>query len=260
MGRIFILGSCVSRDAFELPGHGFELSGYLARSSLGSAFLTRPAPAPMLAAATEIKSPFQRRMVETDLNKRASSVLRRGGFDFVLLDLIDERFPLADFGTMRGEPGLATLSLEFARASRWRGRRIAPGSTEHVAAWRRGVRRLLRLVPPGRIILNKAFWAGRFEDGKSLPEPEKIAASNRHLATMYAFLARAGITKAIDYPGGPRASPTHRWGVAPFHYSEATYRWMLDELARICCADNKALEESGSSIGMGLDGAREESV
>ena len=68
--RVFILGSCVSRDAFSLPSDGLELVGYFARTSLASAFHPQVAPRSLAQLATAIPSSFQRRMVQADLDKR----------------------------------------------------------------------------------------------------------------------------------------------------------------------------------------------
>lgn len=231
--RIFILGSCVSRDAFRLPEHGIDLVGYIARTSLASAFQSHPAPPSMFAAAKRIQSSFQRRMVEMDLGKRATETLQRTAYDLVLLDLIDERFNLARFGGSSRAPALITLSAEFKKVCRWSGLTVAPGTTQHLIAWKLGVRELFRTVPPSRIVVNRAYWASHLEDGTPLPDQELIAANNALLETMYGFLQRNGVRHVIGYPDGFAAAASHHWGTAPFHYVESVYRHMLEELTQV---------------------------
>ncbi|MGY1520665.1 DUF6270 domain-containing protein [Luteimonas sp. A482] len=234
--RIFILGSCVSRDAFALTGHGLELAGYIARTSLASAFLTRPAPPSVRANVPRIASRFQRRMVDIDLRKRALSVIEGAQFDFLLVDLIDERFNLARFGGSNTVPELFTLSRELASVSGWTGPVVTPGTNQHLAVWKRGVGRLLRTVPPARIIVNRAFWAREFDNGEPLENQALIAQRNRTLETMYGYLQRNGVGAVIDYPDGIFADPGHRWGVAPFHYATRMYELMIAQLQVICAA------------------------
>lgn len=234
--RIFILGSCVSRDAFELAGHGLELAGYVARTSLASAFLTRPAPPSVRAKVPSIASRFQRRMVDLDLRKRALPVIEDAHFDFLLVDLIDERFNLARFGGSNTAPELFTLSRELAGVCGWTGPVVAPGTNQHLAVWKRGVGRLLRTVPPARIIVNRAFWARAFDNGELLENQALIAESNRTLEIMYGYLERNGVGAVIDYPDGIFADPGHKWGVAPFHYTTRMYELMIAQLQAICAA------------------------
>lgn len=243
--RIFILGSCVSRDAFELNGHGLELAGYIARTSLASAFLTRPAPPDVRAKASRIASRFQRRMVDIDLRKRALSLIDGAQFDFLLIDLIDERFNLARFGGSNTAPELFTLSRELASVSGWTGPVVTPGTNQHLSVWKRGVGRLLRTVPAARIILNRAFWASRHENGELLPNQELIAESNRTLESMYRYLERNGVGAVVDYPDGISADPGHKWGIAPFHYSTRMYELMIAQLQVICAAPGR-MPEPGS--------------
>lgn len=238
--RIFVLGSCVSRDAFELQGHGLELAGYVARTSLASAFLTRAAPPSVRAKVPRIASRFQRRMVDLDLRKRALSMIEGTHFDFLLVDLIDERFNLARFGGSNTAPELFTLSRELASVCGWTGPVVAPGTNQHLAAWKRGVGRLLRAVPPARIVVNRAFWARGFDNGEPLDSQALITESNRTLEIMYGYLERNGVGAVIDYPDGIFADPGHKWGVAPFHYTTRMYELMIAQLQAICAASGHA--------------------
>lgn len=231
--RIFILGSCVSRDAFEIPGHGFNLVGYIARTSLASAFTARSAPRDIIQLAAKIGSAFQRRMVEIDLRKRALSLISSASFDYLLIDLIDERFNLARFAGSNVQPEVFTLSRELAAVCNWPGAQVVPGTNQHLSAWKRGVGQLLRNMPPERIIVNRAFWATTMSDGTPLEKQSLIEQSNRTLEVMYDYLQRNHVGGVITYPEGIVADPSHKWGVAPFHYAPSMYESLIRQLGEI---------------------------
>ncbi|VXA94579.1 conserved hypothetical protein [Luteimonas sp. 9C] len=182
----------------------------------------------------EIASRFQRRMVEIDLRRRAPTMIAAAHFDVLLVDLIDERFNLARFGGSNTLPELFTLSRELAGVCGWAGPIVTPGTNQHLGAWKRGVGRLLKLVDPGRIVVNRAFWAATLEDGTPLENQAMIAESNRVLEVMYGYLERNGVGAVIDYPDGVVADPNHKWGIAPFHYAAGMYEIMVHKLQVIC--------------------------
>ncbi len=105
--KIFILGSCVTRDALELAKKGqFVLTDYLARTSIASAFQDN---AIFEYDTSKIASAFQRRMVDNDLLKSTTNTLINTDFDFLVIDLIDERFDIVK----NDKNQYFTLSSEF---------------------------------------------------------------------------------------------------------------------------------------------------
>lgn len=239
--RVFILGSCATRDAISFAGDGLHLSGYLARTSLASAFQDSPAPKSLLRFLDRIDSNFQKRMVKIDLLKLAGSILREAEFDYLLLDLIDERFNLAKFRGRNGLQSFFTLSAEFYKAYGSRGAVgsiIRSGSAEHWDAWRAGVDRLFAMYSPARVILNKVYWAEKANDGSTLGQPWDIDKENQWLYRMYEYLERDSSIKSIDYGAGFLADPGHRWGLAPFHYDQAVYRQTISGVMKIVDQDS----------------------
>ena len=103
--KVAIHGSCVSRDLAEF--HGYEVTHYQARSSMCSKIGGKIDYDSMLL--NSIKTNFQRRMVEWDLGKRPFTSLNS---DFVLIDLIDERFDVFTNGE-----SFATRSQAFFNSS-----------------------------------------------------------------------------------------------------------------------------------------------
>ena len=164
--RIFVLGSCVTRDAFELDTTGeLTLVGYFARTSLGSAFRRKAVSG---VDTSTIASAFQRRIVEWDLTKSLEETLRSSDFDLMVYDPIDERFALADFGA----DGIATVSNEFLSASSSVPyTTVKSGTEEFTRLWTTGWYRLLAVLDAlgmrSQLRVNRVFWAEECEGSAS---------------------------------------------------------------------------------------------
>lgn len=240
--RVLILGSCVSRDIFNIDAvSGFKLVDYYSRSSLASL-----GTKPLSMNEDElfrIASPFQRRMVTRDIQKSFfCDALDEKKFDVLLIDLIDERFDLYEmapdsFVTVSSEFFSSGLITTVQRDSEnW----VVSGSDRHRRLWINGMERLFyelknrQLVD--RVVVNKVFWAEFFQDGSPLPESFSVAAikqANIHLAWMYEQLERfLGPDKWLCFPDSVfRVDPQHQWGISPFHYSKKYYRSAIDALS-----------------------------
>lgn len=229
--RIHIYGSCVSRDPFEFDEGGLTLSGYIARSSLASAFDTRfPTPDATIPIAN-IASPFQRRMVKWDLSRCAASLLQGTPSDAILLDFIDERFSLLDL-----DGALVTISSEFIRSGYPVDpeRVILSGSAEHLMAWKHGLAAMLAVIDADRLIVNRVRWATHDSLGELLSDQENIARNNATLEAMYDHAATIPGIRFIDYRDELLvADRSHKWGVSPFHYPRAMGEYMLEALRKI---------------------------
>lgn len=227
--RIFIFGSCVSRDAFlgDMKPHD-----YLARSSIASAFGRSCNVDLAQADLAAIASDFQRRMVAADIRRSAAIALGSSGYDYLLLDLIDERFDLAEFGD-----SLVTVSSELLRAGLElppRQQRLSPVDARRRRLWREGFRRLVQVVGEEKIILNRVFWATHDENGIELPKQADIRAANLQLARMYGFVESFEGIRAIDYPPDLIVSDSrHKWGISPFHYIPELYLHTLKSIAEL---------------------------
>ncbi|MGS1076557.1 DUF6270 domain-containing protein [Pseudoxanthomonas beigongshangi] len=227
--RIFIFGSCVSRDAFVGDMKPYD---YLARSSIASAF-GHPCDVGLAEADLGgITSEFQRRMVAADLRRSAVTALASTEYDYLLLDLIDERFELAEFGNC-----FITVSSELLRSGIQlppRAERVSPTDPRRMKCWREGFRRLVRIVGEERIILNRVFWATHDESGAELPKQAEIQAANIHLARMYGFIDSFEGIRAIDYPAALLVSDSaHKWGISPFHFVPELYLHTLKSITEL---------------------------
>ncbi|GII97626.1 hypothetical protein Slu03_00040 [Sediminihabitans luteus] len=225
--RVFVYGSCVSRDVVEHLGPRYTVAGYVARQSLVSA--TSPAWT-LDVRLPRFDSGFQQRMLDgdarSDLFDRIDAARR---VDLVLWDLTDERL-----GHWCGPGGThLTRSVELlGTTAPARLTAAAPlrefGGDHHLAEWLRALPRfvaalrdrgLLDRVQPILVpwaTTNTAGAPTRASFGTTAAAFNRAAAP--YEAAVRRFLPRSPLTVAA-----PRADPAHRWDEAPFHYTPAVY-------------------------------------
>ncbi len=215
--RVTIVGSCVTRDAFDLSSdQRWELGAYYARSGLASAMSDLEYAGVDL---TGIESAFQRRMVEQDLGKSLASHLAQDTSDLVVYDPIDERFDLAVHPV---SGAVCTLSAELSRAAhvpvshdplRLRGVLRPVG-----AGW---VRLLAALDARGRrahLRVNAAKWATALDDGSEFPAmyaPDRIRRANEFLDRLYGRMSEdlsADQLVSFSAKDAGVAASDHKWG------------------------------------------------
>jgi hypothetical protein len=232
--KVLILGSCVTRDAFEFADDYPPLSlyGYYARSALVSATDTRPFVGVPL---DNITSPFQRRMVEWDITGAVLEDIARADYDVLVYDAIDERYPLL----VQETGAYATLSGEL-RSSGYdhsADHVVRQFSDEAFDLWRQGWARFVAALDAAgtrrRLRINRVWWASRVEDGGQLPpahSPELIARANAYLARLYGEM-NLEPWQFVDFDGGELvAAKEHRWGVMAFHYPDQFSHSLLRQL------------------------------
>lgn len=237
MKNIFVLGSCVSRDAFALDeSKDCRLVGYLARTSFASSFHDQAVKGIDLSS---IPSMFQKRMVENDLLKKTKSVLINTKFDWLVIDLIDERFSIF----VSDEQEIITLSPELENNCKIdkEGSVLHPSSEEMMEYWKDGWGRFIDFATQNKflhkIVLNKVFWTSQTD------KEEKVVASayqswfdgnNRWLQKLYAHIETVGGVKVLEHPGELLiADSNHKWGLQPYHYTKPLYLHLLDYLGQM---------------------------
>nr|WP_128082711.1 DUF6270 domain-containing protein [Cellulosimicrobium sp. MM] len=236
--RITIVGSCVTRDAFDLSSdRRWELSAYYARSGLASAMSDVEYTGVDL---TGIESAFQRRVVEQDLGKSLASHLAEDTSDLVVYDPIDERFDLAVHPV---SGAVCTLSAELSRAAHVPvSRTIRSGSDEFYALWEQGwVRLLAALDARGRrahLRVNAAKWATALDDGSEFPAAfaaGRIRRANEFLDRLYSRMSEdISPDQLVSFSAKDAgvAASDHKWGRSPFHYQDAFYDHLRSALVR----------------------------
>lgn len=216
--RVFIYGSCVSRDAFQGAG-GPELVDYVSRSAMGSAFCPPPGDIPTVDVSLN-SSAFQRRMVTYDHDKSLGRLLGEASFDILLLDFIDERLPL-----VRMNGSYITYSPEVQRCGFTPAPEdvVAAGSDEYFALFRKGFELLLEKVDADCIYVSRAYWAS-VDDGGNALGGQSVEFHNRVLERLYDIVASYRGIRFIEYSKDQVIGDSrHKWGPSPFHYVSGFY-------------------------------------
>ena len=243
--RVFIYGSCVSRDTFEhLDPEQFELVEYVARQSVLSAY-TKPVE---LMAPPTLKSRFQQRMITGDFSSSLRSQMATHGSatDFVLVDLTDERLG----AYLLPDGSIVTRSVEFIESG---GEQYLPQGTQHIAFgtqqhfdyWTTAMEyvgeQMRTQMSQATIVLLDIPWAEWSESGAETPGSFGMRAADANpVFRMYAqAAARALGAHVISMePSEVVSSPDHPWGDAPFHYSEKVY---LEIVRRLTGAEGRVV-------------------
>ena len=227
--RIGIFGSCVTRDLFETSALRPALRHYASRSSVISVVAE---PVPLDPALVRLESAFQRRCVLEDFAKSFWTQLEQSGSDWLLIDLIDERFEvLLTHGSCvtRSSAFLGagldgTLGAQLTPVRRLTAEADAL-LEDAVAAF---AARVTELIAPERVVIHRAGWMTRYRDGGEVvafPD-DRAAFGERHNAALdsgYDCLqAHLGAAPTIAL-GRERfaADAAHRWTLEPYHYEPA---------------------------------------
>jgi hypothetical protein len=245
MGKSFaIFGSCVTRDAFEIGGPtaaDHRIVVYLARTTINSC-LAAPVPVKSLFAS-ERREKFEERCVVHDIFKLHFDLLREKLFDYLLLDLIDERHSIiaVDGSYLCYSVPFLRMAEEF-KLDIAKFERRAPRDPRVIEATLANIPRFLErlrgIVDPKRIILHEALWATSFIDADGVLRPfsnkAEISLVNDILTAYYARIKSEGGLVSISLSQDVCvADEKHRWTLEPFHYADIYYRTFLAELDRL---------------------------
>lgn len=221
--KIFILGSCVSRDIFNFP-HNFEIVKYCARTSFASFF------SPVFGYAEygdKLTSSFQASMLKDDLLKRVSQYLAEKEFDILLLDFIGDHYNLI----RNKENAICVKSQEFINSGILNEEKfdeeILIGSREYMRLWEEGWLQFVLLMKRRgklhQVLLHKSYWSYEtIQKTDYLPNTtsQQIRDMNRFLDELY-YIAEKSLPKEniISFDTSIIiGDEKHRWGKSPFHY------------------------------------------
>lgn len=234
MSKIFIYGSCVSRDSYNFAKDRHSLAGYVARQS----FISATSSSTNLLPGTEMKSQFQNRMLQGDLSSNALGMIRKNirEIDLLVIDLTDERLGVHKLS----DGSFITRSTELISSGRLQQLEQHPGfirfgTERHEMFWKRSCGIMLRKLSAmnllSRTVIIDTPWALT-----ALEEP--IFSS---LAQQETEQARIWMARYVEYCAsqGARvvsmpeeyavATNQHRWGLAPYHYIDDAYKWIVDQ-------------------------------
>lgn len=231
--RVFVLGSCVTRDAFNYDENGsMELAFYIARTSFASQNLNSWEDSGILE---KINSPFQKKMVKIDLQKSLLFYVNEIDYDLIVVDLIDDRFDLVEYE----KNCFATRSVEFLKgANNNFVSRMSHHGDQYEKNWKEGFDKFIsNLEKSGALFklrINEVYWAEETNECESIPgfEKDKIVLENSYLKSRYKYIREKLQNKhLISYNKEVfKADVNHKWGVSPFHYDKVFYENFLNVL------------------------------
>jgi hypothetical protein len=228
--RIAIFGSCVTRDLFEDGALRPALAHYASRSSVISVVAD---PVPLGEEEVVLDSAYQRRAVLADFNKTFFPDLAALRPDWVVLDLVDERF-----NVLRTNGSFVTESSAFASAGLGTSERFSfkpvprlTGEADELfgEAAKHFVNRLTEIVAPERVILHRGMWLTRYRRGEAIekfPEPRLTYARQNNNSLLRQYDVLEGRLGEAAHVLGPDLSShvadyEHKWALEPFHYERA---------------------------------------
>ncbi|OFT77186.1 hypothetical protein HMPREF3104_02775 [Corynebacterium sp. HMSC30G07] len=235
MRKVFIYGSCVTRDSVDFwDEHNLELHGYVARQSLISA--TSSVNSTVGFNLNGVTSSFQRRMIKNDLLGTAIKQVKEAIDDgaVVVWDLTDERNGVLALEDGRIVSAVAERTSGLVRTAQIQ-ETIRFTDDKFLPLWRQALGHFKRSLGTRieKITINATPWATSFPDGQ--PIRESFPTSNQFnsaLNIMTNYAKELGfqtfeVPKEIVF-----GSTDHKWGPAPFHYSDNAYVAMAEKIGR----------------------------
>lgn len=231
-----IYGSCVSRDTFEFLDPGaFHLDRYIARQSLISAYAE-----PTILESSDIESltsEFQKRTVRDDFRGSLHEDMQTfgTGADLLIWDLTDERYGVWDLGGGQ----FVTRSVELISSgidSRLKARAtLVPfGSSRHFSMWNDALQKFYATLASAglvdKTVLLAPRWATKDENGSAVRSA--LGPGSRYANKILSKYSRCvSSTKPVTTGRlETRANSLHKWGAAPYHYSDHIYSRLSQEI------------------------------
>lgn len=235
----------MSRDLLEYSKN-IELIYYIARQSVVSAV---SASIPVCESEIRLDSAFQKEQVFNDFNKLTFTLLRHKKSQYMLIDLVDERFQLAKY-----KGSYVTYSLECQKSG------LLP---EHVSFARKEsvclnsgeisykidgknldefldkfCDKLMTLYSAKQIILHRVYGAECYIDDSGEVHPfdqntvGRVKHDNYLYEYMYEYIHNKFQRKTcnIDISRGYYAYQKHKWGLSPIHFQKEYYQKVLSEI------------------------------
>lgn len=239
-----IFGSCVSRDLLEFEKEkNFLLKSYSARSSVVSVVTE---PLTVQAEELELASNFQKCQVLRDITKGLWQELSENPSDYIIIDFIDERFPIGKY-----ENSYVTLSNEFVESHFLENQyavvdREKKGEDYFIEGkpltdfLDKFLGRVLQQYEDRQVILHRAKHADKYigKNGRVKKFSKAYLQYNQKMNTMLDYMydyveKQLPGCISLDFHGAYYADENHKWGLATMHYEKDYYIRVLNELERI---------------------------
>ncbi len=244
---VSIFGSCVSRDLMECAvAQSLTLDQYFARQSMISSVSVK---VPVESEDIHLDSAFQKRQVYYDFNKSFMDMLQIKVSDYLIIDLVDERFPLVKYlgsyvtrsgallqSGIIGENVIGIEKEEYVDASGKLSYKIEGIDVRIYID--RFCDKILGVYKPEKIILHVVKGAEFYRDlNMNIKRFEPNTAGyfkrlNKMWSFMYEYLGNKfkGCIY-IDISMGYLADEGHVWGLSPIHFQKEYYEEVWWQIA-----------------------------
>lgn len=246
MAKIFTFGSCVSRDIFNYaPGNENEVSLNIQRMSM--------ALLPLKGYKINIEDIdmdylddfiWEVKMMLIEMSKNALSMIADSDADYVVMDLIEERFDFAEF-ELAGEKYTCIKSGHFdnfyekylkEKVTSYRETNIDEYDDEWVKKNLDTVVKVLcKKYDISKLILIETYYANEMIDDEGnitkYEDQDEIAQKNKRLHRMYRLMKEVLNENStdektyhlIEADKNVLGYKNHKWGPFPVHYVEEFY-------------------------------------
>lgn len=234
-----IWGSCVSRDVFG--SNNDVVKNYIARQSIISSLQK---PANIFENELENSSKFKLSMIASDIDKSVYSKLSEEHSDWLLIDFIDERFPLlklnSTYLTLSNEL-LESYSRvkEFEIIERKYDKGVLTFETVPLESYIQKFSEKIIKIYKDKIILHRVYLSDVYVnkdneicyfDNNVIKNNQKI---NKYLSYYYEnlekYIPKIHMVQAIGFP----ACENHKWGLGPMHFIDEYYRNIMNQIQGI---------------------------
>lgn len=227
--RFAIIGSCVTRDAFELTKNEYKILFYHARSNIESLAQEKPQNEVYFNGIDGV-SGFERKAIIADINKTHWTNLYKISEknDYLVIDFIDDRF-----NTIKYKDNLITNSkcvLNFIKSEEIQNVDYHMYSSiqrafKNISIF---INKINTIISLNKIIINNVLWA------KTDVSSEHLL-FNMYLKSIYQYIkTEFPEIIFIDYKDNKfNSDPNHKWGLAPFHYEQNVYEEFIQKLNKI---------------------------
>ncbi|MPM58181.1 hypothetical protein SDC9_105010 [bioreactor metagenome] len=273
--KIDIIGSCVTRDAFEftkymLLNNKYSINNYISKTSIIS--LTSNIIDKVGCDISNTKmTAWEKRQVEYDLNKAWINILKKSDSDIIIIDLIDERYDICSInGTYFTKSNLFN-KLKFKSDNNIE---IKNRFSEDVYnLWFKSVESYIYELKKlkKKVLVHKALWKNEYVNNninKSLSKniylnniayslyygnifdfrnkirkfnnitQVKIEKNNKILNEYYNVFTLEKDFQIIEILKDFKCDKGHKWGLAPFHYESDYYVEFIKILDRIVSSED----------------------
>lgn len=209
-----------------------QLATYIARQSMISAV------APPIGFQKEeiaLSSNFRKNMVMHDFSKDAFELFRTDGSEYLMIDLIDERFRIAEF---RGS--VITASNEFAECGiaaeqELKFLRKKLDDQDLLEKVDEFCERIKAIYPEEKIIIHRGRFLNRYISKEGISSTRFPLNVRGYSAKMNALLdgLYARVLKnmpgafLVDICADYQCDENHKWGLNPIHYEPAYYEEVI---------------------------------